>query len=52
MNTTIDFIVARYGREVLGEIFAKVGKDVYKDIRQHMLDGDPNELGSALALFL
>lgn len=44
VNTTIDFIVERYGIEVLHEIFAKVGKDVYRDLRQHMLDGDPNEM--------
>ena len=44
VNTTIDFIVDRYGIEVLHEIFARVGKDVYADLRQHMLDGDPNEL--------
>ncbi|KKB12138.1 hypothetical protein VE25_08765 [Devosia geojensis] len=44
VNTTIDFIVERYGIEVLHEIFAKVGKDVYRDLRQHMLDGDPDEM--------
>lgn len=44
VNTTIDFIVERYGVEVLHQIFEKMGKDVYVDIRQHMLDGDANEL--------
>jgi predicted ArsR family transcriptional regulator len=44
VNTTIDFIVARYGVEVLHEIFAKVGKDVYVDLRQHMMDGKPEEM--------
>lgn len=44
VNTTIDFIVARYGIEVMHEIFNKVGKDVYRDLRQHLVDGDPNEL--------
>lgn len=43
-NTTIDFIVDRYGVEVLHEIFAKVGRDVYVDLRRHMLDGDPQEM--------
>jgi predicted ArsR family transcriptional regulator len=43
-NTTIDFIVERYGVEVLHEIFAKVGRDVYVDLRRHMLDGDPLEM--------
>lgn len=44
VNTTIDFIVNRYGVDVLHEIFAKVGKDVYRDLRQHLLDNDPNEM--------
>ena len=44
VNTTIDFIVNRYGVEVLHEIFAKVGKDVYRDLRQHLIDNDPNEM--------
>lgn len=44
VNTTIDFIVERYGVDVLHEIFAKVGKDVYVDLRRHMQAGDPNEL--------
>ncbi|MDB5474331.1 MAG: hypothetical protein JWP99_1634 [Devosia sp.] len=43
-NTTIDFIVERYGVEVLHQILAKVGKEVYKDLRQHLLDGDPGEM--------
>jgi len=44
VNTTIDFIVANYGVSVLHEIFEKVGKDVYADIRAHLMDGDANEL--------
>lgn len=44
VNTTIDFIVSRYGIDVLHEIFNKVGKDVYRDLRQHLLDNDPNEM--------
>lgn len=44
VNTTIDFIVNRYGVDVLHEIFARVGKDVYRDLRQHLLDNDPNEM--------
>lgn len=43
-NTTIDFIVERFGVAVLHEIFAKVGRDVYVDLRRHMLDGDPQEM--------
>ncbi len=44
VNTTIDFIVERYGAEVLHEIFSKVGKDVYVDLRRHMLEGNPDEM--------
>ena len=44
VNTTIDFIVARYGVEVLHEIFARVGKDVYADLRRHLKEGDLNEM--------
>lgn len=43
-NTTIDFIVANYGVAVLHEIFEKVGKDVYADIRAHLIAGDAHEL--------
>lgn len=43
-NTTIDFIVANYGVAVLHEIFEKVGKDVYADIRAHLIAGDAQEL--------
>jgi hypothetical protein len=43
-NTTIDFIVANYGVAVLHEIFAKVGKDVYADLRRHLQAGDPQEM--------
>ena len=44
VNTTIDFIVSRYGLAALHEIFAKVGRDVYADLRQHLAAGDPDEL--------
>ncbi|MBI4922708.1 MAG: hypothetical protein HY834_13255 [Devosia nanyangense] len=44
VNTTIDFIVSRYGIEAMHEIFARVGKDVYRDIRGHLLAGDADEL--------
>lgn len=43
-NTTIEFIVENYGLAVLHEIFEKVGKDVYADIRTHLMAGDANEL--------
>ena len=43
-NTTIDFIVSRFGVEVLNEIFARVGTDVYADIRAHLMAGNAEEL--------
>lgn len=43
-STTIDFIVNRYGVEVLDEIFERVAKDVYADIRAHLMAGDRDEL--------
>ncbi len=43
-NTTIDFIVSRYGIEAMHEIFRKVGRDVYQDIRGHLMAGDALEL--------
>lgn len=44
LNTTIDFIVDNYGTEVLHEIFGRVGRDVYADLRAHLLAGDSGEL--------
>lgn len=44
VNTTIEFIVSRYGIEAMHEIFSTVGKDVYQDIRGHLMAGDANEL--------
>lgn len=43
-NTTIDFIIKNYGIEVMDQIFAKVGKDVYSDIRRHLVAGNAGEL--------
>jgi len=44
VNTTIDFVVERFGLEVLDEIFERVGKDVYADIRAHLMAGNAEEL--------
>ena len=44
VNTTIDFIVDRYGIEAMHEIFKTVGRDVYQDIRGHLMAGDAMEL--------
>lgn len=43
-NTTIDFIIKNYGIEMMDQIFAKVGKDVYSDIRRHLVAGNAGEL--------
>jgi hypothetical protein len=43
-NTTIDFIIKNYGIEAMDDIFARVGKDVYADIRKHLLAGNAGEL--------
>ncbi|WDR06193.1 hypothetical protein PSQ90_01665 [Devosia rhodophyticola] len=43
-NTTIDYIIAQFGVEVMDEIFAKVGREVYADLRQHLLADDPSEI--------
>ena len=44
VNTTIDFIVARYGIGALHEIFRRVGTDVYQNLRSHLLAGDSHEI--------
>lgn len=43
-NTTIDFIIARYGQAALDEIFRKVGKDVYRSIHEDLVGGDSAQL--------
>jgi len=43
-NSTIDFIIARYGREAMDEIFRKVGRDVYRSIRDDLVAGDTDQL--------
>ncbi len=43
-NTTIEFIVSRYGIEAMHDIFRRVGQDVYQDIRAHLMAGDALEL--------
>ena len=44
VNTTIEFIVDRYGVDALHQIFRRVGQDVYQDIRRHLMEGDSYEL--------
>lgn len=43
-NTTIDFIIENYGIEAMDDIFARVAKDVYADIRKHLNAGNAGEL--------
>ena len=43
-NTTIDFIIARYGIAALDEIFRKVGRDVYRSIHEDLVAGDTRQL--------
>ena len=43
-NTTIDFIIKKYGIEVMNDIFKKVGNDVYADIKEHINAGNINML--------
>ena len=44
VNTTIEFVVSRYGIGALHEIFRRVGTDVYQDIKRHLTAGDSEEL--------
>lgn len=43
-NTTIDFIISRYGMAAMDEIFRKVGRDVYQSIRADLVAGDAGQL--------
>ena len=43
VNTTIEFVVSRYGIGALHEIFRRVGTDVYQDIKRHLTAGDSEE---------
>ncbi len=43
-NTTIEFIIARYGAEAMDAIFKKVGKDVYRSIHEDLVAGDSAQL--------
>ena len=39
-NTTINFIIEKYGIETMNDIFKKVGNDVYADIKSHIKSGN------------
>ena len=39
-NTTIEFIIKKYGVETMNDIFKKVGNDVYADIKKNIKEGN------------
>tara|TARA_B100000965_G_C19542190_1_gene736091 strand:+ start:421 stop:894 length:474 start_codon:yes stop_codon:yes gene_type:complete len=39
-NTTIEFIIKKYGIKIMDDIFFKVGKEVYKDLRENIKKGN------------
>ena len=39
-NTTINFIIKKYGIDTMNDIFKKVGNDVYADIKEHINEGN------------
>ena len=39
-NTTIKFIIEKYGINAMNDIFKKFGNDVYKDIKYHIKKGN------------
>ena len=39
-NTTIEFIINKYGIDTMNDIFKKVGNNVYKDIKDHIKKGN------------
>lgn len=43
-NTTVDFIIGKFGLAAMDEIFRKVGKDVYRSIHEDLVAGDTRQL--------
>jgi len=43
-DTTIDFIIGKFGLAAMDEIFRKVGKDVYRSIHEDLVAGDTGQL--------
>jgi hypothetical protein len=43
-NTTIDFIIGKFGLAAMDKIFRKVGKDVYQSIHADLVAGDTGQL--------
>ncbi len=44
VNTTINYIVKKFGVDALHDTFFKTGRDVYKSIREKLSNGDNSEL--------
>lgn len=44
LNTTLDYVVDRYGEDALHQILFRTGHDVYADLRDHLRAGDREEL--------
>lgn len=44
VNATVEYLVQRFGEDAPREIFYSVGKNVYKDLREHLERGDTEEL--------
>tara|TARA_Y100000994_G_scaffold101945_1_gene83951 strand:+ start:365 stop:649 length:285 start_codon:yes stop_codon:yes gene_type:complete len=51
-NTTIEFIINKYGIDTMNDIFKKVGNDVYKDIKDHIKKGNIKMLANIGNIFL
>jgi hypothetical protein len=43
-DTTIEFIIGKFGLAAMDDIFRKVGKDVYRSIHEDLLAGDTGQL--------
>jgi hypothetical protein len=43
-DTTIEFIIGKFGLAAMDDIFRKVGKDVYRSIHEDLVAGDTGQL--------
>ena len=43
-NTTIRYVLEHYGEEFLRELFRRTAQQVYRDIYEHLQQGDPRPL--------
>ena len=44
LNNTLRYLRTRYHQEFVDDLFRKMAKDVYRSIRQDLLNGDPSQL--------